>query len=108
MKSEGLLRHEPFTPMTNPFGAGLVPVYHHNDGARNMMGPRTSGRHCPFPIAQDLWITTGGEEEVIKAVKPLIDAGICPDAGDKEGNLAFEKDLLVAYLPGRVLTLRMP
>lgn len=100
MNSEGLLRCNTSTPDEElGFGAGLVPFYHHNDGARNMMGAKNLRQALPLSNRTRPMITTGGEEEVIKAVKPLIDAGICPDASDKDGNLALGKDLLVAYLP---------
>ena len=100
MKSEGVLKHETGSPDDElGFGAGLIPFYHHNDGARSMMGAKNLRQALPLSNRTRPLITTGGEEEVIKAVKPLIDAGICPDAGDKEGNLALGKDLLVAYLP---------
>lgn len=100
MNSEGILRHEAGSPDDElGFGAGLIPFYHHNDGARSMMGAKNLRQALPLSNRARPLITTGGEEEVIKAVKPLIDAGICPDAGDKDGNLALGKDLLVAYLP---------
>ena len=100
MNSEGVLKHEIGSPDDElGFGAGLIPFYHHNDGARNMMGAKNLRQALPLSNRTRPIISTGGEEEVIKAVKPLIDAGICPDASDKEGNLALGKDLLVAYLP---------
>lgn len=100
MNSEGVLKHEAGSPDDElGFGASLIPFYHHNDGARSMMGAKNLRQALPLSNRTRPLVTTGGEEEVIKAVKPLIDAGICPDAGDKDGNLAIGKDLLVAYLP---------
>lgn len=81
------------------FGAGLVPFYQHNDGARNMMGAKNLRQALLLDQRTGPVITTGGEDEVMKAVKPLVDAGVCPDARDAKGNLALGKDLLVAYIP---------
>ncbi len=81
------------------FGAGLVPFYHHNDGARNMMGAKNLRQAVPLVRRDRPVVTTGGENEITKIVKPLVDIGICPDTYDGDGNLALGKDLLVAYLP---------
>ena len=55
MKSEGVLKHETGSPDDElGFGAGLIPFYHHNDGARSMMGAKNLRQALPLSIAQDL------------------------------------------------------
>lgn len=100
-KSQLELRHEIVGSPDNELGyaTSLVPFYHHNDGVRNMMGAKNLRQALPLARRSKPVLTTGGEDEVQKLVKPLIDTGICPDASDQEGNLALGKDLLVAYLP---------
>jgi hypothetical protein len=81
------------------FGAGLVPFYEHNDGARCMMGAKNLRQAVPVAKRRAPLVKTGGELAVQEFVKPLVDAGICPDAADSKGVPALGVDLLVAYLP---------
>lgn len=81
------------------YGAGLIPFYQHNDGARSMMGAKNLRQALPLKNRKPPLVTTGGEKELIDFVKPLMDAGICPDSLDNDGNLCLGADLLVAYLP---------
>jgi hypothetical protein len=81
------------------FGAGLVPFYEHNDGARCMMGAKNLRQAVPVAKRQQPAVRSGGEKAVREFVHPLIECGICPDAIDDKGNPAFGTDLLVAYLP---------
>lgn len=81
------------------FGANLIPFYHHNDGARDMMGSKNLRQAVLIEGRKSPLITTGGEEEVLKITRPFIEIGLCPDARDEHGRLALGRDMLVAYLP---------
>ena len=80
-------------------GAGLVPFYEHNDGARCMMGAKNLRQAVPVAGRQSPLVKTGGEEAVQALVKPLVEIGACPAAADGKGAPALGVDLLVAYLP---------
>ena len=82
------------------WGAGLIPLFQHNDGTRNMMGaknlrqvlPPVEGREAPA-------IKSGGETDILKFTERLTRIGVCPDAADENGEMALGRDLLVAYMP---------
>lgn len=81
------------------FGAGLIPFFAHNDGARNMMGAKNLRQAVPVRKRARPIIETGGEAELDRFVKPLVEIGICPDATGEDGGFGLGRDLLVAYLP---------
>lgn len=81
------------------FGAGLVPFYEHNDGARCMMGAKNLRQAVPVGKREAPLVRTGGEVAIQEFAKPLVEAGVCPDAADSNGAPALGVDLLVAYLP---------
>lgn len=81
------------------FGAGLVPFYQHNDGARSMMGAKNLRQAIPVAGRQQPAVKSGGEDAVIQATKDLMELGACRSAADSDGNLALGRDLLIAYMP---------
>ena len=81
------------------YGAGLIPFFQHNDGARNMMGAKNLRQALPVAGRKAPKVKTGGEEAVIEFSRHLSDLGICPKAEDDSGELALGVDLLVAYIP---------
>ena len=81
------------------FGAGLVPFYEHNDGARCMMGAKNLRQAVPVGKREAPSVKTGGEEAIQDSATPLIEAGVGPGAADSIGAVALGVDLLVAYLP---------
>ena len=83
------------------YGAGLIPFFQHNDGARNMMGAKNLRQALPLAGRKAPRIKTGGEQAVLDFARPLSDLGICPTIQDESGELAMGVDLLVAYLPWR-------
>ncbi len=91
------------------WGAGLIPLFQHNDGTRNMMGaknlrqvlapatkseffPELSDRRAPA-------IKSGGESDLLKFTERLTRIGVCPNVADDKGEMALGRDLLVAYMP---------
>ena len=81
------------------FGAGLIPFFAHNDGARNMMGAKNLRQAVPVRGRERSKIETGGEAVVARFSAPLVEMGVCPDANAADGSFALGRDLLVAYLP---------
>ncbi|MEI8309214.1 MAG: hypothetical protein WCH98_00500 [Verrucomicrobiota bacterium] len=94
---DGKIHPSPSSAGTLGFGAGLVPFFGHNDGARNMMGAKNLRQAIPVRNPEPPAVQTGGEEAVAEFAKPLVDAGLCPQAGSKSFHAG--RDLLVAYLP---------
>lgn len=82
------------------WGAGLIPLFQHNDGTRNMMGAKNLRQVLP-PVEnrEAPAIKSGGEKDVLKFMGRLTRIGICPDVSDKNGEMAMGRDLLVAYMP---------
>ncbi|MCE9528914.1 MAG: hypothetical protein K8R36_22950, partial [Planctomycetales bacterium] len=80
------------------FGASLVPFFHHNDGARNMMAAKNLRQAVPIAAPDIPWVSTTGESKVLAAADALISIGACPPCRH-DGKLALGKNLLVAYLP---------
>lgn len=81
------------------YGAGLIPFFAHNDGARNMMGAKNLRQAVPVLGRERSKIETGGEATVQAFSAPLVEIGVCPDANVEGGGFALGRDLLVAYLP---------
>ena len=82
------------------WGASLIPFSHQNDGARDMMGAKNLRQSTPVLGREAPCVRTGSEEELAKRMKPLIEAGICPESRDSDKALiAMGCDLLTAYLP---------
>lgn len=81
------------------YGAGLIPFYEHNDGARSMMGAKNLRQALPMRGRQAPVVKTGNEQSVLAFVQPLIDCHICPGALDSAQELALGLDMLVAYMP---------
>jgi hypothetical protein len=81
------------------YGAGLIPFFQHNDGARNMMGAKNLRQALPVAGRKAPVVKTGGEMSVVELTSRLTELGICPPAQDGNGELAMGVDLLVAYLP---------
>ena len=81
------------------YGAGLIPFFGHNDGARNMMGAKNLRQAVPVLGRERSKIETGGEAAVQAFSAPLVEIGVCPDANVEGGGFALGRDLLVAYLP---------
>ena len=81
------------------YGAGLIPFFQHNDGARNMMGAKNLRQALPVAGRNAPIVKTGGEKSIIQLTSRLTELGICPPAQDDTGDLAVGVDLLVAYLP---------
>ncbi|MBR4611410.1 MAG: hypothetical protein IKO40_01710, partial [Kiritimatiellae bacterium] len=79
------------------WGAGLIPFFPHNDGARNMMGSKNLRQAIPIQDRSEPAVKTGGEERLQKFMAPLAGLGVWP--GDSENSFALGKDMLVAYLP---------
>jgi hypothetical protein len=81
------------------FGAGLIPFFAHNDGARNMMGAKNLRQAVPVSGRERSRIETGVEDVVARFSAPLVEIGVCPGANAEDGSLALGRDMLVAYLP---------
>lgn len=81
------------------FGAGLIPFFGHNDGARNMMGAKNLRQAVPLLKRQAPAIRAGGEEMIQEFTGPLVEIGFFPDANAQDGSFALGRDFLVAYLP---------
>ena len=81
------------------YGAGLIPFFPHNDGARNMMGAKNLRQALPIVGREAPMVQTGGEKRLNDYIAPLSRLGIYPDSTCGDGQLALGKDLLVAYLP---------
>jgi len=81
------------------YGAGLIPFFQHNDGARNMMGAKNLRQALPVAGRKSPMVKTGGEKSIIQWTGRLTEIGICLPAHDDTGALAMGVDLLVAYLP---------
>ena len=81
------------------YGAGLIPFFQHNDGARNMMGAKNLRQALPVAGRKAPIVKTGGEKSIIQLTSRLTELGICPSAQDDTDALAMGVDLLVAYLP---------
>jgi hypothetical protein len=95
-------------PTTDPalqlgYGAGLIPFFAHNDGARNMMGAKNLRQAVPVRKRMRPAVETGGEATVEAFSAPLVEIGLCPDAKGGDGGFALGRDLLVAYLPWKGL-----
>lgn len=102
-------------PATDPalqlgLGAGLIPFYQHNDGARDMMGAKNLRQAVPIFGRSRAKVETGGETLLRQFTAPLVEIGACPgaddaagrggrDGGAGDGGFALGRDLLVAYLP---------
>jgi len=84
------------------WGAGLIPLFQHNDGTRNMMGSKNLRQALP-PMKKEKreapFIKSGGEAALMKFTERLTRIGICPDVADSHGEMAIGHDLLVAYMP---------
>ena len=82
------------------WGASLIPFSHQNDGVRDMMGAKNLRQATPVLGREAPCVRTGSEEELAKRMKPLFEAGICPESRDPDKALiAMGCDLLTAYLP---------
>lgn len=81
------------------WAASLVPLFEHNDAVRNMMGAKNLKQGIPVAARHLPAIATSEEDEVLKALTPLMQQGVIPDASDPSGHLALGVDLLVAYMP---------
>lgn len=82
------------------WGASLIPFSHQNDGVRDMMGAKNLRQATPVLGREAPCVRTGSEEELAKRMKPLFEAGICPESRDTDKSLiAMGCDLLTAYLP---------
>ena len=81
------------------YGAGLIPFFQHNDGARNMMGAKNLRQALPVAGRKAPIVKTGAEKSLVQLTSRLTELGICPSAQDDNGDLALGVDLLVAYLP---------
>lgn len=91
---------EGFLPFLG-WGASMIPFFHHNDDARNMMGAKNLRQALPVKGREVPAVRTGGEAALFEKAQRLMEIGICPgwreDAG-AEGQ-ALGCDLLVAYMP---------
>ena len=82
------------------WGAGLIPLFQHNDGTRNMMGAKNLRQVLPPVESREApAIKSGGEADVLKFTERLTRIGVCPDATDENGEMSLGRDLLVAYMP---------
>lgn len=82
------------------WGASLIPFSHQNDGARDMMGAKNLRQATPVLGREAPCVRTGSEMELAERMKPLLDAGICPESRAPDKSLiAMGCDILVAYLP---------
>ena len=82
------------------WGASLIPFSHQNDGARDMMGAKNLRQATPVLGREAPCVRTGSEVELAERMKPLLEAGICPESRDPDKTLiAMGCDLLTAYLP---------
>lgn len=79
-------------------GASLVPFFHHNDGARNMMAAKNLRQAVPIAVPDVPLVSTTGERVVLASADDLISIGACPPC-QRDNKLALGKNLLVAYLP---------
>ena len=76
----------------------LIPFRNHNDDARSMMGAKNLRQGVPVSEAEPPSVKSGGEDGLVKFMRPLERAGLCPQCSE-EGDLKIGRDLLVAYLP---------
>lgn len=82
------------------WGAGLIPLFHHNDGTRNMMGSKNLRQALtPAENREAPAIKSGGEADILDFTERLTKIGVCPDVADNNGEMALGRDLLVAYMP---------
>ncbi|MBQ6141035.1 MAG: hypothetical protein IJI54_07075 [Kiritimatiellae bacterium] len=82
------------------WGAGLIPLFQHNDGTRNMMGAKNLRQVLPpLDNREAPAIKSGGESDILKFTKRLTKIGVCPDVTNDKGEMALGHDLLVAYMP---------
>jgi hypothetical protein len=81
------------------WGAALIPFFHHNDGARDMMGAKNLRQAVPVEGCEPPVVTTGAEAPLADRVARLVRVGIRPDFVDAAGSPALGRDLLVAYMP---------
>ena len=83
------------------WGASMIPFFHHNDDARNMMGAKNLRQTLPVKGREVPVVKSGGEKALFEEMQRLMKNGICPgwrnDAGADEQALGC--DLLVAYMP---------
>ena len=83
------------------WGAGLIPLFQHNDGTRNMMGAKNLRQVLPpmKEMREAPAVKSGGEADLLKFTERLTRIGVCPDVADNNGEMALGHDLLVAYMP---------
>ena len=77
----------------------LIPFFHHNDDARNMMGAKNIRQAMRVSGAESPLVRSGGEDGLVKRFLPLSEIGVSPCCTDEENNLVLGRNLLVAYLP---------
>lgn len=83
------------------WAASLIPFYEHNDAVRNMMGAKNLKQACPIQGRKKPEVSTGEENDILQALRPLTRMGLISKTEDKE--LAPGVDLLVAFMPYRGL-----
>ncbi len=98
VNAQGLIRPAPENdPLAQlGWGAGLIPFYPHNDGARNMMGAKNLRQALPVAAREAPAVLSGGEKTLADFMRPFAGLGLFPDDGD---TLKLGVDLLTAYLP---------
>ncbi len=78
------------------WASSMVPFYHHNDGARNMMGGKNLCQAVPLEDATAPVVATGHELLIRPLLEPLSDSGILKaDAA----SICDGRDMLIAYMP---------
>lgn len=91
---------EGFLPFLG-WSASMIPFFHHNDDARNMMGAKNLRQALPVKGREVPAVRTGGEAALFEKAQRLMEIGICP--GWREGvgtdGQCLGCDLLVAYMP---------
>lgn len=76
----------------------LIPFLNHNDDARSMMGAKNMRQGVPVSGAEPPSVRSGGEDGLVRFMRPLERAGLCPQCSEN-GELKIGRDLLVAYIP---------
>ena len=77
----------------------LIPFFHHNDDARNMMGAKNLRQSIRVNESQSPLVLSGGEQGLVERFGVLSEVGIAPSCTDDQFGLSLGRNLLVAYLP---------
>jgi len=92
----GKIQNEPSQGHGLGFAAATIPFFHHNDGARSMLGAKNAVQALPINAPEPPLIATGHEVDIAQALAPLGDVGLMRA---DSGFLSPGRNLLVAYMP---------